>query len=115
MGSLQDRGVSSSVKVRAELVRKAPSNCSRRDHPMPPRDSSLDPIIMASIQSIHPSPVLMGTESSIVGLKNTQDSRKGHNNGIIQDLIMRLEHLESSNLALRTKVRELTNKVAKSS
>jgi hypothetical protein len=32
---------------------------------------------------------------------------------MIQGLIMRLEHLESSNMALRTEVRELTHRVAK--
>jgi hypothetical protein len=32
---------------------------------------------------------------------------------MIKDLIMRLEHLEPSNLALRTEVRELIHRVAK--
>lgn len=44
---------------------------------------------------------------------NAQDSGGSGSNNIIQELIVRLELVESSNRTLRTKVRELTNKVAK--
>jgi hypothetical protein len=43
---------------------------------------------------------------------DTQDPREGGNN-MTQGLIMRLECLESSNMALQTEVGELTHKVAK--
>jgi hypothetical protein len=82
--------------------------------PMPPSDSSIQPIIMPPIKSIWPSPRLMGAYSSTSGLKgDTQRSGEEYSNRIIQDLIMILEHMESSNLALRTKVEDLTNRVAK--
>jgi hypothetical protein len=103
---------------------------------MPLGDSPLQPIIMTPTQIIRPSPLLKGADSSTVGPReetrdpfvgedtsikvitgipysNTHDSGEGGGNRIIQGLIMRLEHLESSNLALRKEVGELTNRVAK--
>lgn len=58
---------------------------------MPSGDSSLQLIIMVPTQSIRPPPLLMGADSSTVGLQeDTQDFGEGCNNKVIQDLIMRL-------------------------
>jgi hypothetical protein len=76
---------------------------------MPQGDSPDQPLVMTPIQFIRPSPLIMG--ASAVD-PDSQDSGEGDNN-MIQGLIMRLERLESSNMALRTEVRELTHRVAK--
>lgn len=96
---------------------------------MPLGDSSLHPILMTPIQIIRPSSLVEGVLAVglvegmedpfigevITGIPNsyTQDSEDGVSNMIIQGLIMRLELLESSNLALWTEVNELANTVAK--
>jgi hypothetical protein len=98
---------------------------------MPLGDSPLEPILMTPLQSIQPSLLHAGIDSTvslkegmedpfattikfITGIPNsdTQDFEDGGNNKIIQGLIARLELLELSNLALRTEVGELTNRVA---
>jgi hypothetical protein len=67
---------------------------------MPLGDSSLQPISMTPLQIIWPSPN-----------SNMRDSEDGGSYMLIQGLIMRLELLKSSNLALLTEVDELTNMI----
>eukprot|EP01018_Ginkgo_biloba_P012639 Gb_38454 [translate_table: standard] len=99
---------------------------------MPVGDSPSSPILMTPLQVIRPHPLIhVGMDSSprggktypisgestsnkiITGIQesDTQGPRE-NNKKIIQELMIRLELVESSNQTLQTEVRELTTRVA---